>query len=190
MRKRFIVGERNLMKFNKVQSPASEKEVLPEKIWARYGLSGEQLSWEGPDETWAKCEPTLCRSSSDPFLQSADLLLEPDGRLREVIISLYVMFIRPHLEHHMQLWVPQFKKRKRLIEFSTPPTCSGTEVFTLWRETEDERLDMGQQCALAEASVWHRVIFKFQTAWRTAVWWTLKQQRAALLAYVTLNTKN
>lgn len=39
------------MKFNKLQSPASGKEVLPEKIWAGYGLSGEQFSWEGPDET-------------------------------------------------------------------------------------------------------------------------------------------
>lgn len=51
MRKRFIVAERNLMKFNKVRTSASGKEVLPEKIWSRYGLSGEQLSWEGPDET-------------------------------------------------------------------------------------------------------------------------------------------
>lgn len=47
MRKRFIVAGRNLMKFNKVPSPASGKELLPEKIWAGYGLAGEQLSWEG-----------------------------------------------------------------------------------------------------------------------------------------------
>lgn len=102
-------------------------------IWTGWGtaLLGR------PDEIWAKCEPTLCRSSSDHFLQSADLLIQPESRSRKVTISLYLTFIRPHLEYHMQLWVPQFEKRKILVEFGTAsPTWSGAEAFTLWRETE------------------------------------------------------
>ncbi|KAK4828273.1 hypothetical protein QYF61_024938 [Mycteria americana] len=46
-----------------------------------------------------------------PFESIKDLL-----RVSEVILSLYSTLVRPHLEHCIQLWSPQYKKNMHLLE--------------------------------------------------------------------------
>lgn len=82
--KRFIVAERNIMKFKKGKCKVlhlgrsySLKTYGLGTDWLGSSSAGKDL--RGPDETWAKRDPAVCPGSNDHFPQSSDLLIQPDS---------------------------------------------------------------------------------------------------------------
>ncbi|RMC00286.1 hypothetical protein DUI87_22893 [Hirundo rustica rustica] len=113
-------AESNKMKFNK-----SKCQVLPfghnnplqryrlGTVWLDSALEERDLGVLVPA---AEREPAVCPGGQECQWHLAWIRNDVASRSREVILPLYSVLVRPHLECCVQFWAPQFRKDVEMLE--------------------------------------------------------------------------
>ncbi|PKU46153.1 hypothetical protein llap_3534 [Limosa lapponica baueri] len=83
--------------------------------------TGKQLCREGPGGPVDNKLTVSQQCALEALAKKPNGLLEcikksVDSRLKKVILPIYSVLVKPHLEYCIQFWAPQFKKGKELLE--------------------------------------------------------------------------
>jgi len=82
-------------------------------------VAGEQPRRKGPegaDQQQAQWESAACPGSQEGKPHPGCIKHSIPTWLKDVIIPLYLTYVRPHLEYGVQFWAPQFKKDVKVPE--------------------------------------------------------------------------
>ena len=112
-------SQKNLMRFNKYivldldqGNPRCQYKLGDERTEhspVKKGLGGTG-GWE------TEHEPVMCPHSPESQLYPGCIKRSMVSSLREMILPLCSV-LRPHLEYHIQLWSPQCRRNKDLLEY-------------------------------------------------------------------------